>query len=132
MPFAAELVKRALAALNTGRIDDLVAICDRDFELDMSARVFNPAVYHGHDGIRQFYAEVLDVWEHYVWEPEQILERGDLVVALVRTSGRGKGSGLDIDRRTAMIWKVDGDQAVSLRFYRDRAEALAAVDKGGS
>lgn len=90
----------------------------------MSDRVFNPATYQGHDGIRQFHAEVLEVWERYVWEPEQLIEQGKLIVALVRTSGKGRGSGLEVDRQTAMIWKVRGDKAISLQFYRDRERAL--------
>ena len=125
-----DLVRRALAALNAGNIEEFVTVCDRDFELDMSDRVFNPSTYRGHDGIRQFHAEVLEVWEHYVWEPEQILERGDVIVALVRTTGRGRGSGLEVDRETAMIWTVRDDKAVSLRFYRERGQALEAAASG--
>ena len=124
---AVELVQRALAALNAGDIEALVALCDRDFELDMSDRVFNPATYRGHDGIRQFHNEVLEVWEQYVWEPEQVIEQGNRIVALVRTTGKGRGSGLAIDRQTAMIWTVRGDKALSLRFYRDRERALEAA-----
>ena len=93
----------------------------------MSDRVFNPATYRGHAGIRQFHAEVLEVWEHYVWEPEHLVEHGDRVLALVRTSGKGRGSGLEVDRQTAMIWTVRGDKAVSLRFYRDRERAREAT-----
>ena len=63
-----EIVERAHQALNSGDIDALVELCDDEFRLDMSDRVFNPAVYQGHDGIRPFYAEVQDVWEVYVWE----------------------------------------------------------------
>lgn len=128
---AVELVRRALAALNAGDIEALIAICARDFELDMSDRVFNPATYRGHDGIRQFHSEVLEVWERYVWEPEEIFERGNRVVALVRTSGKGRGSGLEIDRQTGMLWTVRDDKVLSLRFYRDRAQALEAAAAGG-
>lgn len=124
---AVGLVQRALAALNAGDIEDLVALCDRDFELDMSDRVFNPATYRGHDGIRQFHAEVLEVWDHYTWEPERVVDHGNLVVALLRTTGKGRGSGLEVERQTAMIWTVRGDKATSLRFYRDQDRALEAA-----
>jgi ketosteroid isomerase-like protein len=124
---AVELVRRALAALNDGDIEGLIAICDRDFELDMSDRVFNPSTYRGHDGIRQFHAEVLDVWDHYTWEPERVQDHGNLVVALLRTSGKGRGSGLEVERQTAMIWTVRGGKATSLRFYRDQDRALDAA-----
>jgi len=124
---AAELVRRALAALNAGDIEGLTAVCDRDFELDMSDRVFNPSTYRGHDGIRQFHTEVLEVWEHYTWEPDRIVDHGDLVVALLRTSGKGRGSGLEVERKTAMLWTVRDGKAISLRFYRDQDRALEAA-----
>jgi ketosteroid isomerase-like protein len=88
-----EIVRRAHEALNAGNIDELVTLCHQDFELDMSDRVFNPATYQGHDGIRQFFSEVQEVWDRYVWEPEEIRDEGAVVVALLRTEGRGRGSG---------------------------------------
>jgi ketosteroid isomerase-like protein len=118
------IVRRAHEALNAGDIDALVALCDEGFRLDMSDRIFNPAVYEGHDGIRRFYSEVRDVWESYVWEPEELIEAGAAVVALVRSTGRGRGSGVEVDRQTAMVWSVREGQAIALRFFRDRGEAL--------
>jgi ketosteroid isomerase-like protein len=90
----------------------------------MSDRVFNPAVYEGHDGIRRFYSEVRDVWKSYVWEPEELIEAGPDVVALIRSTGRGRGSGVEVHRETAMVWSVREGQAIALRFFRDRGEAL--------
>jgi ketosteroid isomerase-like protein len=86
-----EIVRRAHEALNAGNLDELVTLCHREFQLDMSDRVLNPAIYQGHDGIWQFYSEVQDVWERYVWEPEELRDEGDVVVALLRTKGRGRG-----------------------------------------
>jgi ketosteroid isomerase-like protein len=122
-----EVVRRAHEALNGGDIDALVALCDVDFRLDMSDRVLNPAVYEGHDGIRRFYAEVRDVWASYTWEPEKLVESGDRVIALLRSSGTGRGSGIEMERRTAMIWTVRENRARSLRFFRDRERALEAA-----
>ena len=120
----AEVVRRAHEALNSGDMDALVALCDKEFQLDMSDRVFNPAVYEGHDGIRQFYAEVRDVWEIYVWVPEQLIEAGSDVVALLRSTGRGRESGVEVERETAIVWSLRERRLTSLRFYRNRDEAL--------
>ena len=122
-----ELVRRAHEALNGGDVDALVELCDAAFRLDMSDRVLNPAVYEGHDGIRRFYAEVRDVWASYTWEPEELLESGDDVVALLRSSGRGRGSGIEMERQTAMVWSVRKRRARSMRFFRDREAALTAA-----
>ena len=122
-----EIVRRAYQALNLGDIDALLALCDVGFRLDMSDRVLNPAVYEGHDGIRRFYAEVREVWASYTWEPEDLVESDDNVVALLRATGTGAGSGIEMGQRTAMIWTVRNDRATSLRFYRDRQAALEAA-----
>jgi ketosteroid isomerase-like protein len=126
-----EIVRSAHDALNGGDMDALVVLCDAEFRLDMSNRVFNPAVYEGHDGIRRFYSEVRDVWASYVWEPEELMEAGDSVVALLRSGGTGRGSGVEVERRTAMVWTVRKGRAVALRFFRDRNEALHAVGLSG-
>jgi ketosteroid isomerase-like protein len=128
----AEIVRRAHAALNSGDVDALVALCDAKFRLDMSDRVFNPAVYEGHDGIRRFYAEVRDVWASYVWEPEELIEAGHEVVALLRSTGKGRGSGAEVEHQTAMVWSVREGRAVALRFFRDRSDALRAVAAPGA
>jgi len=126
------LVRRAYEALNNGDMDALIALCDSKFRLDMSDRVFNPAVYEGHEGIRRFHAEVRDVWESYVWEPEELIAVGSNVVALLRSSGRGRGSGVEVERETAMVWSVQGGRATALRFFRDRDEALRHRPSGAS
>ena len=81
-------------------------------------------MYDGHEGIRQFYAEVLDVWEVYVWEPEQLIEAGSDVVALLRSTGRGRESGVEVERETAIVWSLRERRLTGLRFYRNRDEAL--------
>jgi ketosteroid isomerase-like protein len=122
-----EIVRCAHEALNSGDVEALVALCDVGFELDMSDRVLNPAIYEGHDGIRRFYREVRDVWASYTWEPEELIESEEHVVALLRSSGRGRGSGVEIERRTAMVWTVKENRARSLHFFRDPQAALESA-----
>ena len=121
-----EIVRRAHEALNASDIDTVIALCDPGFRLDMSDRVFNPAVYEGHDGIRAFYSEVMDVWETFTWEVIEAEEHEDRVLVLLQSTGKARGSGLELDRRAAMVWRVDAGRATSLTFYRDPAEARRA------
>lgn len=122
-----ETVRRAHDALSAGEIDALIALCDPGFRLDMSDRVFNPAVYEGYEGIRTFYREVMDVWESFTWDVTDVEEHNGVVVALLESTGKARGSGLELERRSAMVWELDEGTAKSLTFYRDRAEALAAA-----
>lgn len=121
------LVARAHRCLNDADIDGLIALCDGDFELDMTARVLNPATYRGHEGIRRFHSEVSEVWEEFRWDPQRFLEAADTVVVLLHSHGRGKGSGLEMARDVAMVWTLRQGRALSVRFYTDQAEALEAA-----
>jgi ketosteroid isomerase-like protein len=126
-----QLVRRAYEALNAGDVERLIELCDQSFELDMEERVFNPATFRGHDGIRRFYGEVRDVWEEYRWDPEELIDAGNQVVAFLRAHGRGRGSGLEVARRVAMVWTIAGERALGLRLYVDRAAALRAAGLPG-
>jgi len=125
-----ELVRRAHEALNNGDLDALVALCEADFRLDMSDRVLNPAVYEGEDGIRRFYAEVTEVWETFTWRPVELHDLDDLIVVVLHASGKGRGSGLELDRKSAMVWRVANDRLVALTFYRDPEDAFTAAESG--
>jgi ketosteroid isomerase-like protein len=127
-----DIIRRAHEALNSGDLNALIALCDEGFRLDMSDRIFNPAVYEGHAGIRRFYSEVRDVWESYVWEPEELIAAGHDVVALVRSTARGRGSGVEVDRETAMVWSIREERAIAMRFFRDRDEALKYRSPGAT
>jgi ketosteroid isomerase-like protein len=122
-----DIVRRAHDALGHGDAEGLASLCAVDFRLDMSDRVFNPEVYSGHDGIRRFMAEVHEVWETFTWEPTDVKEAADLVLALVHSVGRGRGSGLEIDRHSAMVWKIPEETLLALKFYRDPSAARKAA-----
>ena len=128
MSASTDIVQRAHDALNRGDAEGLAALCAPDFRLDMSDRVFNPEVYSGHDGIRRFMAEVHEVWETFTWEPTDVKETDDVVLALVHSVGHGRGSGLDIDRHSAMLWRLSGETLIELTFYRDPSAARWAAD----
>jgi ketosteroid isomerase-like protein len=122
-----EIVGLAHERLNAGDINGLVALCDDDFELDMSARTLNPETYRGHEGIRRFHREVSEVWEEFRWEPLRFFEAADKVAVLLHSHGRGRGSGMEMARDAAMVWTVSEGRALSVRFYTDQAEALEAA-----
>jgi ketosteroid isomerase-like protein len=105
-----EIVRLAHERLNEGDIDGLIALCDGDFELDMSARFMNPETYRGHEGIRRFYREVREVWEEIRWEPLRFAAAADKVVVVMRDQGRGRGSGLEVARR-GTAWGLDHSRA---------------------
>jgi ketosteroid isomerase-like protein len=122
-----EAVRAAYGHLNRGDIDALIELCDDDFLMDMSERVFNPDTYRGSHDLRRFYDGVRSVWDSYRWEVEQTRAVDDVVVAMVHCRGQGREGGPVADWHVAWLWRFQHGRAVSLRFYRDPAHALEAV-----
>jgi ketosteroid isomerase-like protein len=122
-----KVVRCIYELLNRGDVGGVVELCDDDFLMDMSERVFNPDTYRGHDGIRRFYEGVTEAWESYRWNVEDTRVKGDSVVAMLHCQGQSRKAGPAVDWRVAWLWKLRRGRAMSLRFYRDQAEALEAA-----
>jgi ketosteroid isomerase-like protein len=115
-----EIVRRAANA----RRSEFAELLDPAVRLDLSERVFNPAVYEGYDGIMRWRAEVADVWESYLSEPEEFFDAGETVVVVTRERGRGRGSGVEVDRVTALLYRLHEGRVNEIRLYHDRERAM--------
>jgi ketosteroid isomerase-like protein len=69
----------------------------------------------------------LTPWEHWRVLPEDFLTNGDKVVVLCRYTGRGKGSGVDVDTPGAHVWTIVDGRATEMVIYSDRERALEAA-----
>ncbi len=119
-----ELVRAVYAAPG---LEAAMAFYAEDIEWDMSDRVFNPRVYRGHAGVREWRRELREVWGEWRNEPERFIDCDERVVALVRSVGKGQGSGVELIERWAQVWTVREGKIVHLRHFRDPDEALKAV-----
>jgi ketosteroid isomerase-like protein len=90
-----EIVRRLYDALNRDDIEGAIEQMDPAVRYDLSERVFNPAVYEGHDGIRRFAADLDEVWDEFRAEPVEFIDAGETVVVSHRVHARGKGSGVE-------------------------------------
>jgi ketosteroid isomerase-like protein len=119
-----ELVRRALSA----RRSEFERLLDPAVRLDLSERVFNPAVYEGYEGVLRWRADVGDVWESYRSEPEEFFDGDEVVVVFTRERGRAKGSGIEVDQHpTALLCRLRGRRVSEIRLYHDRERALQAA-----
>jgi ketosteroid isomerase-like protein len=134
-----ELVRRSLAFTN-GPLDvsddELAETFAPDVVLDMSARVFNPKVYEGYDGLRQFRRDAEEVWETLKISETELIEEGDHILVLTHVEAHGRGSGIQMDVQGAGIWTVANGRLQRYRLLSpgvvDREEALATLrDQAG-
>lgn len=79
-------------------------------------------------------AEVQAMWERWdsTWAemetvPEEYEAVGDHVIATVRYSARGSGSGIPYEERLYDVYTFGDGRLVRKREFRTRAEALAVI-----
>jgi len=95
---------------------------------DMSAE---PDVYHGHDGVRRYFAGFDGMIADLRYEAIEVVPARDCVLAHTRLSGRGASSGLDVDIDAYVVHELAGGRIARIRPYpsRDAAErAIAGAD----
>jgi ketosteroid isomerase-like protein len=83
--------------------------------------------YHGHSGVARWLEDWGAAWAEWTYEPEEYIDAGDAVVALIRTKAEGRGSGLKLERKDAVAYRLRDGKIARIDFYNDRAEALEAV-----
>jgi ketosteroid isomerase-like protein len=96
--------------------------------IDATRFVFNPATYVGIEGIRQLQAVTDEGWDEMRTEPLRFVDAGERVVVIGRLVGKGKDSGVRVERATGQLWTVRDGLVVRWGIgYTDPQEALKAV-----
>ena len=122
-----EVVRRSLDAFQRGDFDAAMEALDPRIEYDLT-HFPDGKVYLGHDGVREAFRIWLGTWEDYRQEVAEVVDLGeDEVVVVLREFGRGKGSGIEVERSTAGVWTLRDGKAVRIRFYAGKADALEAA-----
>jgi ketosteroid isomerase-like protein len=123
-----EMARRILAMLDQG--DDPHDLVAPEFVLDFSRRRLNPVVVRGRDELRAFAESDGQIWEqgHLAYQPKELIDAGDKVLAFVRVRGRGRASGVEVEADTWAVWTFREGKPVDWTYFGDdRASALKAV-----
>jgi len=77
--------------------------------------------------LNSFEASDLEAWEERRLEPQKFLHINDLVVVLLHEYRRGKGSGIEVETDTAVVFTVRDGRVVGIQGYLDQVAALEAA-----
>jgi ketosteroid isomerase-like protein len=125
-----ELARRAYEDFRRHDLDAFLAGIAEDVEfLPLMREAEGQAVYHGHEGVRRYYASVFDTFPDYAASAEDILELDDALVVETRVTGTGAVSGLRLDERVWATIKDRGGLVYWWGFFRTREEAFAVVER---
>ncbi|HYH59446.1 MAG TPA: nuclear transport factor 2 family protein [Thermoleophilaceae bacterium] len=129
-----QLVRRASALISgDGEVSDaeLAEIFTPDVVLDLSVRIFNPKVYTGYEGLREFYAESREIWESVDLTIREVIEEGERYAVLADARSRARGSGIEVAAGVTGVYTASGDRLSQYRLLHpteaDRDLALAEI-----
>ena len=118
------VVRRGYAAFAARDIDGLIAVAAPDCELhlDGTARtVARAGPYHGHEGVREYFADVARVWDELTLHADDIRAVPGSVIVMGHVEGR-RGDVL-VRRAVLWTWKLRDGLATSIRVA-DMGEQL--------
>jgi ketosteroid isomerase-like protein len=127
-----EALERGLVAYDSRDVEALLEECHDDVEWE-SALVKGlggeTTVYRGHVGIRELFREVDHAFDEFRigFDPDDIRDLGDSIVATGWMRVRGRASGVAIESPISFVADFRDGKAVRFRSFLDRRDALAAA-----
>jgi ketosteroid isomerase-like protein len=124
-----EIVRRFEESWATRDLDAALACVHEDFEFDWSdSRGPFVGTYKGRDGLTHFWTDMLEAWEQFRPEAEQFFDLGaERLLTLDVVRARGKGSGIDMEARGAMLWTMQEGKIIRVKMFQTKDEALEAA-----
>ena len=120
-----EIVRRAYIALSSGDKDVLTELASPDLVTDFSRRLVDPFVLRGRDEMIAFLDQAHETWDGWpAWEPQELIDAGDRVLAFIRFSAKGRASGAEVDAYVANLWTLGGNgKLIEVKYFGDDREA---------
>jgi ketosteroid isomerase-like protein len=124
-----EVVREAVEAFLGGDQEKAARLVDPEVEFHGTVGGLQEGqIAHGQSQIGEiFEAEDLEAWEERRLEAEKFIDADDVVVVLLHEYRRGRGSGVELETKTAVVVAVSGGRVVRIQGYMDRGAALEAA-----
>jgi ketosteroid isomerase-like protein len=118
-----EIAQGFLQACASGDLDGALAHADPKI-------VWNPTQEGQAEGITAV-RDTMERWEDSFEDLEltyeETIDVGDRVLLRTHVSGRGRGSGVEVNTRSYMLWTLQGSKVVRMDEFTERADALEAA-----
>jgi ketosteroid isomerase-like protein len=111
-----DVVRAIYAAFAARDVEGALAYVSSDCELDLkgtAARIGRTEPYRGHEGFREYFADVARVWDDLVLHAEDFRVIPGTVIVLGHVEARMNGE--PVRRGAVWSWKVQGGKATHLR-----------------
>ncbi len=124
-----EVVRGHIAGFRAQDVPRALSFLDPHVVLDVSrvGRIDSGAFY-GREATAGFMRRYTGTFEDYDYGVERLTDLGSgAVLAVVTETGRGKGSGIPVDRSFAMLYTVIDGKIARITQFRTEQDALEAA-----
>jgi ketosteroid isomerase-like protein len=121
-----EIVRRMYEAFHRGDAAGALEHFDPDVVVDMSRRI-DGGIGRGRDELNALVTQWVGTFVKWGEEIEEIRDLGGQVLVRATQRGRGKGSGVEVTARYALLYEIQGDKITRMTLYPEPAEALEAA-----
>jgi ketosteroid isomerase-like protein len=125
-----KVVKAVFAAFAERNLERALELIDPEIEFTAMTNDFagRTEPYRGHEGIRQYFRDVAQVWDELQLTPRDYRQVGDYVLVLGRVNARSAAR--IVDGSTGWVWRVRDGRVVYGRVYPSAGDAEAAAAEG--
>jgi ketosteroid isomerase-like protein len=115
-------------AFNRRDIDAFLTLCDPDVEfISYWLQVEGGGSYRGHDGVRDWWERLLEVYPDFTAEVEDVRDLGDRTITRVCFHGHGVASDVPIGQTMWQVAEFRHGQIIGWRFVTSEVDALEAA-----
>jgi ketosteroid isomerase-like protein len=124
-----EIVSKHIEAFRQGDAPGALSHLDPYVVWDASRiALLDVSVAYGHEEFSQTIRHYIGAFEDYDYEVERLTDLGSgAVLAVVTEEGRGKSSGVPVQRSFAPLYTVIDGKIVRITFFPSEAQALEAA-----
>jgi hypothetical protein len=121
-----ELYRQGVDAVNRHDFDGLIAVLDPAVTWNARLAGVEGGVT-GHDGVRSWWKDQYEAFENVHIDLQEVVDRGDWVVASGTSHIQGGTSGAALDFPLGQATQWHNGKCIRLESFRTKAEALKAA-----
>ena len=124
-----ELIRATIGAFNRNDLDAAVEAMHPEIEWQTLDVMPDRETYRGHAGVRSFWQMWADTFQGFQLHIEACVPLGeDQVIATLRVSGEGTGSGAGVESPAFFqVLEIRDGQIVRARMFEEKEDALEAA-----
>ena len=123
-----DLVRLGVDAVNHRDLATLDALWTEEGEFHSTFAASEGRVFRGRHRIRDYFDTLDEAFDDMRVEVEEITDVGDdRLVVVLRVSGRGKGSGVNVEQHNGQVWTIADSKVAHIDSYMNSTDAFEAV-----